>query len=189
MNKIWQKAKSRLRQNGRELARDEKGVAYLELILIFPILFTLLLGTFEIGTAIMVNQKTVAASQMVADLIARNNTVNDDMLNEAVRAAELMLEPNDPSRLGVMILSMNFDDGNPTCEWQELRNIPDPPDLLSLATELGSTGDGALAVAVRYDYDPVFGSTIVDRFRMQEITFTRGRRTAIITKPTGASGC
>jgi Flp pilus assembly protein TadG len=51
--------------------RETEAVATVEAALVFPILLTLLLGTFDMGNGILANQKTIRASQIVADLMSR----------------------------------------------------------------------------------------------------------------------
>ena len=46
-------------------ANEEHGVAAIETVMLFPILISLLLGCYDIGRGINVNQKTIAAAQIM----------------------------------------------------------------------------------------------------------------------------
>ncbi len=50
--------------------RDERATALVEAALFFPVMFTLLMGIFDIGNGIILNQKTITSSQIAADLLA-----------------------------------------------------------------------------------------------------------------------
>ncbi|HBR68484.1 MAG TPA: hypothetical protein DEA55_03815 [Rhodospirillaceae bacterium] len=162
-------------------SREECGVAAAEAALIFPILMTLLLGTFDMGNGILSNQKTIRASQVTADLITRDQTVTATDLEEAVRAGELALTPFPTGSYGVDIVSISFDNNAvPQIVWRETRNMTPNPDVLNDVAALAEAGSGVVVVSVKYLFEPVFAGFIVDQIPMQEIAFARGRKSAIV---------
>ena len=157
------------------------GVAAMEAAMVFPILLTLMLGTFDLGNGILANQKTIRASQVTADLIARDSTIDAAGLDEAIRGGELALEPLSSASLGVDVVSISFDDdANPVIEWRETRNMPPMADVLTKVAPLAEPGEGVLVVGVNYTYTPLFAGFVVDTIQMQEIAFARGRKGAAI---------
>ena len=56
------------------LWKQDDGLAAIEAALVFPLLLTMLMGTFDLGNAILANTKVVRASQVVADLVTRKRT-------------------------------------------------------------------------------------------------------------------
>lgn len=163
--------------------RDTAGVAIAEFALIFPLLMTLLMGVYQVGNAVSVNQKAIAASQIVADLVARNSSVDDDSLDEAVRAGELAIAPYDTGNMGVDIVSLEFDtNNNAQIVWRETRGMDPDSNAVTKAGELGSYGDGVIVVTVSYTYNMGLFSTLIDHINMKEATFTRGRRTAVVAR-------
>lgn len=160
---------------------DTAAAAAAEFALIFPILMVLLVGVYELGNAISINQRSIAASQIIADLIARNASVDAVMIDEAIRAGELAVEPYSLEEMGVDIVSLEYDDNDePQVVWRETRNMDENDDAVDRAVGLGVEGDGALVVTVQYIYNPIFGSPLTHDIVMQELSFARGRRTAII---------
>jgi Flp pilus assembly protein TadG len=159
-----------------------EAVASIEAALVFPILMTLLLGTFDMGNGILANQKAIRASQVVADLVTRNMSVSTDEVNEAVTAGSLAFTPMDDSTFGVDIVSIRFDDDNaePEIVWRETRNMLPNPDVLDKVTALAEAGNGVVVVTVSYLFEPVFAGFIVDNIPMQEVAFARGRRSAVV---------
>ncbi len=162
---------------------DDSATAIAEFAIIFPILMTMVLGVYEVGSAIVINQKSIAASQMVADLITRNVTVDDADIDDIVKAAEHVLSPYEIDELGVDILSVQYDENDDPQEvWRETRNMEPREDALTRSTGLGTEGDGAVVVTVRYVYHPAFSSAVIGDVEMEEMAFARGRRTAIVSR-------
>lgn len=170
----------------KQWLRDAAGVAAAEFALIFPLLMVMLLGVYELGNAISINQRSIAASQIIADLIARNTSVDDGMVDEAIRAGELAVEPYSLADMGIDIVSLEYDDNDrPQVVWRETRNMDENEDVLDRAVGLGVSGDGALVVTVQYLYHPIFSSPLTHDITMQELSFARGRRTAIVSYNAG----
>ncbi len=161
---------------------DTRAIASVEAALVFPILMTLLLGTFDMGNGVLANQKAIRASQIVADLITRNASVSAAEIDEAIRAGELAFEPLDSSSFGVDIVSISFDDdAEPHIVWRETRNMTANPDVLEDVVSLAEAGNGVVAVSVQYLFEPIFVGFIVNEMTMQEVAFSRGRQSAVVS--------
>lgn len=167
----------------RRWLSDRAAVAATEFALIFPVLMAMLLGVYDVGNAIWVNQKTIAASQIIADLITRNVSVTDDIIDEAIEAGELALSPYDLTDMGIDIISLSYNvDDEAELVWRETRRMDPVDNVLDRAVGLGVDGDGALAVAVTYVYRPFFGRMVIGEIQMEEMTYARGRRTAVVAR-------
>lgn len=168
---------------GKKWVVDTAATAAVEFVLIFPLLMIMLLGVFEMGNALSINQRSIAASQIIADLLARNVSVNQDIIDEAIRAGELAVEPYDLTDMGVDIVSVEYDVSNTPQEvWRYTTpNMVENAEALDRSVGLGVNGDGALVVTVEYLYHPYFGSIIRSEFTMREMAFSRGRRTAVVS--------
>jgi Flp pilus assembly protein TadG len=164
-----------------KFAYDENGLAAVEAALVFPIMLVLLLGVFDMGNGILANQKTIRASQITADLIARQRTVNTGEINEAVEAGRLALEPLVTTSYGTDIVSIRFDDeADPVIVWRQTQNMSPLNDVLERVVPLAEPGVGVLVVATQYDFEPIFAGFVVDEIEMQEVAFARGRKTPVI---------
>lgn len=178
---MLRKVKTSIVNFARDWFESEQGVAAVEAALVFPILLTLLLGTFDMGNGILANQKAIRASQVTADLIARNSSVDLTMINEAVEAGELAFTPLPSDTFGVDIVSIGFDDdAEPFIEWRDTRNMTAISDVLERVASLAEAGDGVLVVTVEYEFEPLFAGFVIDNIPMQEIAFARGRTGAVI---------
>ena len=161
----------------------EEGMVATEAALIFPVLMTLLLGTYDMGNGILANQKTIRASQVTADLITRNRSVTDAQINEAIQAGEVAYEPLASATFGIDIISIRFDESsNPEIVWRETRNMSAIDDVFTRVAALAEPGGGVLVVAVNYEFQPLFAGFVINEIEMQEVAFSRGRKTAVVTK-------
>jgi len=169
-------------------ARCRDGVAAIESAFVFPLLAVLLVGTYDMGSAILAGQKAIRASQVTADLIARDSQMSDGMINEAIMAGELALQPFDTSVYGVDIVSIGFDDdADAYIEWRETRNMTPNPDVLAAVASLAEANNGVIVVSIEYEYDPLFLGFSIGKFTvglvpMREIAFSRGRKSAIVER-------
>lgn len=163
--------------------KEESGLAAVETALIFPMLLVMLIGVFDGGNAILANQKTIRASQVVADLIARSGIATDQDISEAVDAGRLALEPLSTGSYGVDIVSMRFDaDANTEIVWRETVNMSGLPDAIAAVAALQEANEGVIMVTVEYQFDPLFLGFVFDTINMSETAFTRGRNSPVITR-------
>lgn len=174
---------SRLRNFIFSWARREDGVAAVEAALVFPIMLTLLLGTYDLGNAILANQKTIRASQVAGDLVTRERTIDDQGIDDAIEAARLALVPMDATNLGIDIVSISFDQNErPTIQWRETRGMTADPNVLQRVAGLASPNEGVVVVLVRYNFVPLFANFVTGEIGMEEIAFTRGRKSAVVAR-------
>jgi len=167
---------------------DIRAIAAVESALIFPVLLTMLLGTFDIGNAILVNQKAIRASQVVADLIARDIVVSYSNLDEAIEAGGLAFQPYADDAYGIDVVSVKFDeDGDPEIVWRETRNMTGMDDVMERVASLSQPNSGVVVVAAQFVYEPIFAGFVIDSVPMREVAFTKGRRSGVVCL--GEEGC
>lgn len=162
-------------------AAEESGNALIETVILFPVLSTLLIGCYDLGLGILINQKTVGASQIIGDLITRNREITLADLQDMIRAGELAYEPYSTATFGYDIASVEFDAaGKPVVLWRVTDNMQ-PNDAGVDSTEgLGTAGDGIVVVTATYIYDPYFVNFVVPAINMQEVAFLKGRTSATV---------
>lgn len=174
----------------RQWGRDVRGLAAMEFAMVFPIMIVLLLGIIELGNGIQANQKVIASSQIVADLLTRVEEVTDEQLEDAKSAGRLALTPFDQDLVGFDIISVRYDaDGadddaepDPVIVWRDTTNMDPIANIPVNVQSLALAGDGVMLVYVRFPYEPPFGTRIVGNITMIENTFSRGRTVPVITR-------
>lgn len=163
--------------------KDNEGMAAVEAAMIFPIMLAMFMGVFDLGNAILANQKAIRSSQVVADLIARKNIVTDADIYDAIEAGRLAFEPLDSSSFGVDIVSIRFDDfADGQILWRETVNMTSVSDALGSVAALEDANEGVVMVSVRYQFEPLFVGMVVDSFEMSEVAFSRGRNSPVVTR-------
>ncbi len=162
--------------------KDRTATAMMETIVLFPVLLSMMMGCFDLGQGIVINQKTIGAAQIMGDLIARHRSVNTTMINDVVAAGRLALEPSSTVPFGYDIVSVQFDeDGDPVVLWRVTENM-EPNDTAVASTEgLGAAGEGVVIVTAGYNYVPYFSNFLTEEIPMSEVAFLRGRRSATVT--------
>lgn len=161
----------------------EDGTALVEASFILPVMLTMLMGLWDFGNAIMINQKVITASQMTADLIARHPDVDQSERDNAIQAARMAMSPYSTANMSFDIVSVSFDEnGNPQEVGRELSTDTEPnQEAFDSTVGLGGPGEGALIVTIRYDYEPFFGSIMhIGPFQFEEVAYARGRKDAVI---------
>lgn len=176
-----------LRKKSVDYLKGREGLSAPETAMIFPILLTFLLGIYEIGMGVMSNQKAIRASQITADLLSRERSVSNADITEALEAARQAVLPLDDTHLGIDVVSVEYgidSAGNETIDtlWRETQNMNADTAVLTDLSGLGDSGEGALAVVVKYKYEPIFSNFLFDTIEMREVAFVRSRKSSVIVK-------
>lgn len=164
--------------------KRKDGAAAMEAVMFFPILLTMIFGVFDLGRAITSNHKMITATQVIADLITRKSTVTNSDIEQALDAGRLAMTPYASSinDFGIDIVSVRFDSSlDPVVVWRDTRNMSADADAVLKSKGLGTSGEGAVIVTMRYSYRPVFGGFVISDYWMKETAYARGRRTSVVT--------
>ena len=141
---------------------DIKGVSAVETAILFPVLLMMMTAVYDLGQGVVISQKVNSASQIIGDLVARNETVTDDLITDIVNAGELALAPYDPSDFAYDIVSVEFDDEGDAFElWRRSFGIDAGDDPLLASSGLGNEGEGVVVVSVQYGYVPFFNNFLI----------------------------
>ncbi len=164
--------------------REDKAVAAIEAGLLFPILGAILCGMIDVGVGLVANQKILNASQTIADLLAREDDITDEEMQEAVIAGRLSLQPYTTATFGADVVGIRFLNAamTPTEQWRDTFNMQPNFDVLAGSAGLGERDEGVIAVTVRYNYQPFFSHIILETVEMEEISYVRGRKGLFVTR-------
>lgn len=166
----------------RKWAKNEEGTALVEAALLFPPMLTVLMGVFDLGNGILLAQKTITSSQIAADLVARDRTVNSAEIEEIIDAAKLAFEPFALRDFGIDIVSVTFNSTQqPVVLWRVTRDMSPNTTSVASVSGLAPSGEGMIIVTVQYSYLPLFSNFFVGRFNFEEVAFARGRRSPTVT--------
>ena len=162
--------------------RREDGAAAIEAAILFPVLVALLAATYDLGKGVILNGRTITASQVVADLISRNKQADLNGVDDAIAAAGLVYQPYTLNNFGIDIVSLEFNSKKqPVVLWRETRNMSANTTAVNSLSGIGDEGEGMVVVSVKYTYKPLFAQYFTGNFDMQEVAFARGRRSPTVT--------
>ena len=159
----------------------EDGTAAMEAVMLFPPLLLLMMGVYDLGNGIILSQKTITATQIAADLIARDSTINSAGLEDSIQASRLAYEPYSLNEFGIDVASIEFDNNRmPQILWRETRDMPPNAQAITNVNGIGDEGEGMVIVTVRYTYTPFFSRYFIEDLDMQEVAYARGRRSPTV---------
>jgi hypothetical protein len=118
----------------------------------------------------------------VGDLLAREDALDAAKVTDALRGAEMILQPYSADGLAYDVIGVQFrpNDGQPTVTWRTTRNMEPDMRFPALATGLGARGEGVIGVVMIYSYRPVFSGSFIGTIDMRETAILRGRKVNLI---------
>ena len=170
----------------RHIPVDRRGNATIDFAFLLPIMLMLLIGVVEVTNVLRLDQKVVSAAQTVADLVTQRREVSDADLSDIFTAADLIFDPYPTAASSIGVVGVRYDPttGAPSVDWTRSVNGGSVPDALTLATGLGSPGDGVVVVRASYAYTPVFFDFIMGPTTIEETAILRPRRSSYVVGPT-----
>lgn len=174
-----------MRTSWRSLLRDRRAVVSTEFALILPAMIMLLLGTVEIGNAVLIQRKVTAAVQTAADLAAQATTLSDADVTNLFEAMNAVIEPY-PIADAVYVLRNVISTGGGGAEinWVEAQGGDggEAGDPIDLPSGLLIGGGSVIVAEVTFNYSPVFGDLFLGTFAVSDTAYLRPRRTTIVAR-------
>ena len=180
------------------LASNRDGSAAIEFALVFPIMATLFMGSYEITSVLLADMKLTAAAQTAADLVAQtfytlDATGNPVALQQSdfngfVNATQQVITPlpatagNGTSLLKLAFASVTYNTATPVIDWHyetggataiSLAHVPNAQDLTKLGT--ASTPESVIIVQAQYTYTSPTTYLLKTAFNLSESAFDRPR--------------
>lgn len=151
----------------RSFGADRSGVTIIEFALVVPVVLFMLLGMFDMGRYMLINQKLDRAAATMSDLTSRPSSISAAEVNQLMIAAIEVVQPFDlATKGGVIISSIYKNPGDPAeVTWQIRGAGPTlPPSMF------GSNGDAAnmpagfvvrdnenvITAEIYFQYEPIF---------------------------------
>jgi Flp pilus assembly protein TadG len=182
-------------QTMRRFWKEESGVAAIEFGLVISILIVILMGCFEAGRYILLNQKLDRTSTSVVDLIAQANSVTVGVLSDTYAAAEEQTRPFDLAGHGRVVISSVYkpDTSSAKVQWQ----CAGGGSYTSATSTVGGEGANAampttftvdvgeniVVAEVFYDYEPFLFEGIFQPAIIRHASFMRPRGSLLVTDP------
>jgi len=154
------------------LGRDATGAVLTEFAMAFPILVVLVLGGFEIGRYVLLQQKLQSVAVAVADLVAQSETISSGDVDNIFLAVDHIMQPFSLGANGVVIVSsISASNGQPpTINWQRSGGGTGT-GMSHLGTAGGAAtlpagfvvrdGESVIVSEVFYSYQPLLAMNLV----------------------------
>ncbi|MGB8275358.1 MAG: TadE/TadG family type IV pilus assembly protein, partial [Alphaproteobacteria bacterium] len=152
--------------------RDKAGTVIAEFAMAFPLLILLVLGGFEIGRYVLLQQKLSGTSLAMADMVSQAKTLTAADVDALFQAVDPMLTPFSMGDKGVVIITSISASGGqvPKINWQRKGG-----GTLSAVSLLGQPGGNAtlppgfvvrdgenmIAAEVFYNYTPIMNYPMI----------------------------
>lgn len=170
----------------RRFWRDIRGVAASEFALILPVMMVLMLGSVEVGNALLLHRKVTSATQTGADLAAQATALDDADIANLFEAMDAILAPFPTEPAGIILQSVVDDDGSTVIDWIDVQGggggAGAAGDELDVPDGLVLPGASVIVAQVSYDYTPVFADLIVNSFTISDTAYLRPRRVTAVVR-------
>jgi Flp pilus assembly protein TadG len=163
---------------------DRRGIAAVEFAFIAPTLIFLVVGVLEMSFRFRAGDEATRYTHQVADLIARDNSIQLSELSSLYGAAPYMMKPLETAaNLDLDITSIGFegDPVAPTVYWRRVGGSA-VTFVLADAKDMGAKDETVIRVGIRYRYESVVsklfggGNVLIERE-----AYARPRMDRIIT--------
>jgi Flp pilus assembly protein TadG len=190
-----------MRRRLRAFGADRRAAALVEAALIFPILLTLLLGTFEVSAFVRANGRLTDAASAIADLIAQQTngltSGTSGVLGSFCKAAKFVMTPfsaaaasGQPGAFSAAMASVTNQSGTVLVDWESDASCSVSATALgasakTLATssvnQVPNAGDSIIVIKVTYIYSGLLQVILPGNFVLSQVAFARPRGNATIS--------
>lgn len=169
----------------RSLVRRQDGVSAVEFALIAPVMMLFYLGVVEVSLALGVDRKVTSTASAIADLIAQDDVITDDEMDQILAAGPVLVAPNPGNILQVRISSITMNlSGDAQVDWSDARGMTPLGEGTRYTTPAGilTPGRSVIMVEVLYPYRSAFSEIGVGQFDIEETFYLRPRRSLVVSR-------
>jgi Flp pilus assembly protein TadG len=165
---------------------EERGVSAVEFALIAPVMVAFLLGAIEVNLLLTADRKVTQLTSTIADLVAQDDVITADEMDDIFTAASAILQPYSPAPLKMRVTSVVMDeDGDATVAWSQGKGMTalSPGSSISTPDGILQNNTSVIMAQVTYDYDSLIGSFVNTNIQLDDTFYLRPRRSASVTGP------
>jgi len=191
----------RLRRSAAELAKDCRGVAATEFVMIVPLMLVMFFGVVEFSSGVAVDRKVTLVARTLSDLTSQSTSVVDSDLSNFFAASVGILTPYSASPTKSTITELYVD---PTThqarvQWSKASTFNSsgavvlgtssrsPGDIVTIPTALTVDDTYLIWSEVSYTYVPAVGYVMAKTgVTLSDLTYTRPRQSSCVLYKTTA---
>src|SRR5688572_20381676 len=108
-----------LKRRMRQFARDVRGVAAIEMAIIFPVMIVLYIGLVDVTNLLMVNRRVTLTTSTLADLVTQaDSSITTADIDGIFESARAIFEPLSVEGISLSLWDFRMQDGSPTKIWE-----------------------------------------------------------------------
>jgi Flp pilus assembly protein TadG len=174
--------------------RDQRGVAAVEFVLIFPLMLVLLFGTVQFTTGFAVQRKVTVVARTMSDLISQATEASDCDIDNAITASKAIMSPYSSTTMKAAISQVFID---PTTHAAKIdwsggdKDVKHKDgDVVTVPKNIAVDGKYLIMSEIKFSYTPSVGFDMANGFTsvafpMNQTTFTRPRQSdSVLKSPT-----
>ena len=158
---------SRIHSTLKAFRCDRRGIAAVEFAMIAPVLMLMMLGTVEIGRAVVTSRRFNLVTSVISDLVARESVMTNAELDAIALGAQIIWQPYNQATLKFVVMqvrsagvgSLKKLAGATYVDWSyPYFGATKPADCAAYPLPLNMLAIGASTIIVNgsYTYTPIF---------------------------------
>jgi hypothetical protein len=182
-NFIERRARKLQRQTFK-LAADIRGVAAIEMAIIFPVMIILYVGLVDITNLLMINRRVTLTTSTLADLVTQTDeTITMSDIDGVFESARAIFEPMSVDGISLNLWAFRMEDGSPELQWQYTNGVScgtTPTGNEEMET-LMEEGNDLIVGRVCYYQDAILGSLFsTGTFELEDELMLRPRQSSTL---------
>ncbi|MBC6981644.1 TadE/TadG family type IV pilus assembly protein [Caulobacter sp. 17J80-11] len=167
------------------LARAEEGVSAVEFALIAPLMILFYFGLAELSQGYMAQRRVNHAAAAIADLVAQQQAVNNQDMQDIFLVGGLTMAPFPTDTLKLRISSVVADaKGVPKVAWSDGSHIVarTKDEVVTVPAGLIAAGASVIMAEVEYDYHSTAGQVMPSLTRLKHTYYLAPRLSQTVTR-------
>ena len=175
---------AKLKQRVLRFLEDARGVAAIEMAIIFPVMIILYIGLVDVTNLLMVNRRVTLATSTLADLVTQaDSSLTSADIDGVFESARAIFEPMSVEGISLNLWDFRMEDGAPTLQWQYTNGVTcgDAPSGNDDMESLMEDGNDIVVGRVCYTQEAILGSLFsVDTIELQDELMLRPRQSTTL---------
>ena len=171
-------------RRARKFANDVRGVAAIEMAIIFPVMVILYIGLVDVTNLLMVNRRVTLTTSTLADLVTQaDSTITTADIDGVFESARAIFEPMPVDGISLNLWAFRMEDGSPTLQWHYTNGVvcgsaPEGGDDME---SLMGDGNDIIVGRVCYNQEAILGSLFsADTIELEDELMLRPRQSTTL---------
>lgn len=166
-------------------ARDARGVASIEMALIFPVMLILYFGMVDVSNLLSANRRVTLTASTLADLVTQApGTLTKADIDGFFNAAGAIMQPFPADSISLEVFDFTRDGANTKLAWQHKNataNCGAAPAIDEQMKSLMAEGNDIVVARVCFQWNPIVGYVIgSDPFTLSDKLTLRPRQSTTL---------